>query len=78
MKSLYDELSEKLNSDPRLTKRGGPRADIGILLFSERDSLRDLWKAAERYVRHQGTEALTDLRGTVEKLRPLFGERPDA
>ena len=78
MNSLYDELSEKLNKDPRLTKRGGPRADIGILLFSERDSLRDLWKAADRYARLQDSEAVADLRSSVEKLRPLFGERTSA
>ena len=46
MKSLYDELSEKLAKDPSLSRRGGPRADIGMLLFSERDAIRALWHAA--------------------------------
>jgi hypothetical protein len=77
MHSLYDELSEKLLKDPRLTKRGGPRADIGILLFSDRNALRDLWKAAHRHVSHQDPESLAGLRSAVEKLRPLFGDRPN-
>jgi len=42
MSSLYDELSEKLNKDPRLVKRGGARYDLGLLLFNARDSLREL------------------------------------
>lgn len=32
--SLFDELSAKLAKDPRLTKRGGPRVDLGLLLFN--------------------------------------------
>jgi len=75
MNSLYDELSEKLRKEPSFTKRGGPRADIGMLLFSERDALRDLWRAADRHVRLQDPPVLSDLRAVVEKLRPLFGER---
>ena len=75
MNSLYDELSEKLRKEPSLTKRGGPRADIGLLLFSERDALRELWKTADRHLLLQGPETLEDLRNALETLRPLFGER---
>ena len=75
MSSLYDDLSEKLQKDPRLTKRGGARYDLGLLLFNARDSLRELWEAADRYTRSRDTEDLGDLHDAVEKLRPLFGER---
>ena len=75
MTSLYDELSEKLKKDPRLTKKGGPRVDISLLLFNAGDSLNELWTAADRYIRSPDTEALNDLRDSVEKLHPLFGER---
>ncbi|MGA2639715.1 MAG: hypothetical protein ABSG21_02280 [Spirochaetia bacterium] len=78
MNSLYDELSEKLKKDTRLTKRGGPRADIGLLLLSNRDALHDLWMAAERYDRLHDTEALVALHNALEKLRPLFGERSES
>ena len=44
MNSLFDDLSEKLKKDPRLTKRGGARFDISLLLFNARDSLRELWR----------------------------------
>ena len=75
MTSLYDDLSEKLKKDPRLTKRGGARYDLGLLLFNARDSLHELWDAAERYTRSGDAEALGELHAAVEKLRPLFGER---
>jgi len=75
MSSLYDDLSEKLKKDPRLSKRGAARYDLGLLLFNARDSLHELWEAADRCTRSRGTEALDDLREAVEKLRPLFGER---
>ena len=75
MNSLYDELAEKLKRDPRLTKRGGPRADIGLVLFGARDELRELWQAAERCLRSQDADALGALGAAVEKLRPLYGER---
>ena len=75
MSSLYDDLSEKLRKDPRLSKRGGARYDLGLLLFNARDSLRDLWDAADRYTRSQDAQALDDLHDAVEKLRPVFGER---
>src|SRR2546425_317776 len=43
MSSLFDDLSERLMRDPRLTKKGGPRFDISLLLFNARDSVRVLW-----------------------------------
>lgn len=75
MTSLFDSLSEKLERDPSLTKRGGPRADIGLLLFSERDSLHRLWKAADAYLKARDDASLTALAETVDKLKPVFGER---
>lgn len=75
MISIYDELSEKLAVNPGLTRRGGARADIGILLFSEREAIRSLWEAASRVTGLEGSASLNDLRSAVERLRPLFGER---
>ncbi len=75
MGSLYDDLTERLEKDARLTKRGGPRFDLSLLLFNARDSLNELWQAADRCVRSDDSEALADLRAAVEKLRPVFGER---
>ena len=78
MTSLYDDLSEKLNKDPRLTKKGGARYDLSLLLFNARDSLRELWDAAEREVteaKREGYHPSERLQAAVEKLRPIFGER---
>jgi hypothetical protein len=77
MKSVYDELAGKLAQDPSLTRRSGPRQDIGILLFSERDAINALWKAAEAVVADAlvADVNIAGLRTAVEKLRPLFGER---
>jgi hypothetical protein len=50
MSSLYDDLSEKLEKDPRRTKRGGARYDLGLLLFNARDSFRELWEAADNEI----------------------------
>lgn len=78
MSSLYDELSAKLKQDPRLTKRGGARYDLGLLLFDERDALRELWEAAAGEVAAAGAEGRRvpeRLEAAVEALRPLFGER---
>jgi hypothetical protein len=70
MPSLYDDLSEKLKKDPRLTKRGGPRVDLSLLLFNAREEINELWKAAD------GESASSErLKAAVEKLRPIFGER---
>lgn len=77
MTSLYDELSDKLAVDSSLTKRGGPRYDLGLLLFDFRDPVRDLWHAAADEIAAAGNEgrvASPELEAAVEKLRPLFGE----
>jgi hypothetical protein len=75
MTSLYDELSEKIRRDPRLTAHLGARQDLGILLFSHRDALKELWKAAALYAPLLGSPEGAELQRTVEKLKPLFGER---
>lgn len=77
MNSLYDELCEKLKKDPRLTKRGGPRFDISLLLFNARDSVRELWEASDILVAQARKEGRPSerLEAAVEKLRPIFGER---
>ena len=78
MSSLYDELAEKLRKDPRLTKRGGARYDLGLLLFNARDALRALWDAADVEVttaRSEGRPPSERLEAAVESLRPIFGER---
>ena len=80
MQSLYDELIAKLARDPRLTKRGGPRFDLGLLLFNAREAVHDLWVAAEALVaeaRRAGAPPPKGLEAAVEALRPIFGERPD-
>lgn len=79
MSSLFDELTEKLRKDPRLTKRGGPRADLGLLMFNARDDVRALWHAAvaelER-AKHEQRAVPEALATAVEALRPIFGDRP--
>jgi hypothetical protein len=75
MISLYDELSEKIERDPRIASKNGARRDLGILLFSKRDDIDALWKAAERLLPAIGSEESAELRAAVEKLKPLFGER---
>jgi hypothetical protein len=78
MASLFDELSEKLKKDPRLTKKGGARFDLSLLLFDARDSLRKLWEAADvegTKARSEGHSPPERLEAAVEKLRPIFGER---
>jgi hypothetical protein len=72
MISVYDELAEKIRRDPRMTARNGARQDLGILLFSRKEDIAALWKAAAQGPAGDGEE----LRSAVEKLRPLFGERP--
>ncbi len=74
MESLYEQLTRKLDEDPRLTRRGGPRFDLGLLLFNAREPLYRLWRAAERSIGGD-TGALAELRVAVEELRPIFGER---
>jgi len=48
MISLFDELSKKIRKEPKITSRSTARQDLGILWFSRRDSLGELWKAAEK------------------------------
>lgn len=74
MRSLYDDLSEKLKQDPRLTKRGGARFDMSLLLFNFRDDLHGLWLAADRYLQSRSEDDLDHLHSAVERLRPVFGE----
>jgi hypothetical protein len=76
MRSLFDELTEKLKQDPRLTKRGGPRVDLSLLLFNARDDVRALWTAAADEVESATREGRrTPLADAVEALRPIFGPR---
>jgi hypothetical protein len=78
MSSLYDDLTAKLQKDPRFTKRGGPRFDLSLLLFNAREPLRDLWAAADREIsraRSEGGDYSAPLAAAVERLRPIFGER---
>jgi hypothetical protein len=77
VRSLYDDLTEKLKQDPRLTKRGCARFDMSLLLFNSRENLHELWLAADRYLRSRGDGDLGDLHSAVEKLRPIFGERDE-
>jgi hypothetical protein len=75
MKSIIDELLDKISLDPSLIKRSGPRQDLGLLLFNERAAINQLWKAAERRSLDDSPEAGSELRAAVDKLRPLFGDR---
>ncbi|MEI6874338.1 MAG: hypothetical protein WCL50_04315 [Spirochaetota bacterium] len=75
MTSLYEELSGKIALDPRLTRRSGPRQDLGLLLFAEREAIDELWKAAERCARGGEPADLARLGEAVEGLRAIFGER---
>lgn len=78
MNSLYEDLTEKLRKDPRLSKRGGARYDLSLLLFNARESVRELWDAAESELAAARSEARRpseSLEAAVEKLRPIFGER---
>ncbi len=87
MLSLYDELDEKMKRESGATRRVGPRQDMGLLLFSFRESIRRLWAAADivaarRAVSAQAdsdgkTAALQELAEALDDLRPLFGERQD-
>ncbi len=77
MNSLFDELSENIRKDPRLARRGGPRADLGLLLFNARDPLRGPWESAERCLVLRDPGAFEALHDAVERLRPIFGERDE-
>jgi hypothetical protein len=76
--SLYDELTEKLTKDPRLTKKGGPRVDLSLLLFNARADVHALWLAAEGEVSRalrEGRPVPESLAAAVEQLKPIFGAR---
>lgn len=78
MTSLFDELEAKLAKDPRLTRRGGPRADLGLLLFNARADIRQLWHGAVAALAadaRDGRESVQGLAAAVEALRPIFGAR---
>jgi len=77
VRSLYDDLTEKLKQDPRLTKRGGARFDMSLLLFNSREDLHGLWLAADRYLRSRGDGDVSDLHSAVDRLRPVFGQRDE-
>lgn len=80
MISIFDELAEKVRQDPRLTKRGGARVDLSLLLFNSRDAIRELWIAADLELgraREDGHEPSPELQAAVEELRPVFGTRAE-
>lgn len=81
MKSVVEELLEKIAAETpgggRSPARGGrsvARADLGMLLYAEREALDVLWKAADAAVR-AAPDGNPDLAAAVERLRPLFGPR---
>jgi len=76
MRSLYDDLADRLEVEVRPGRRGGARVDLGLLLFDRREALRDLWVAADRVLRSPGPDALAGLERAVTRLYPLYGERP--
>lgn len=75
MKSIYDELSGRILKDPSLIRRSGPRQDLGLLLFNQREDIKALWLAAEDCARALGPACPEELLKAVERLKPLFGER---
>jgi hypothetical protein len=78
MTSLFDDLTAKLEADPRLMKRSGARADLGLLMFNARDAFRELWLAAEAELAaaaSEGREPSARLVAALEELRSIFGER---
>jgi len=72
MISLYDELLERVERDPRMPARNRARQDLGVLLFSRREDIAALWKAAARSASGARSD---DLAAAVERRRPGFGER---
>lgn len=75
MTSLYQDLAARLRDDPAPRRTGGPRYDIGVLLFNYRDDLDELYRAAERQLREPGDESAAHLAEVLERLRPFFGDR---
>lgn len=90
MRSVVKELLDKIAAESRSGDRParGPtrgarsqaRADLGMLLFEQREAIDALWKAADAAVRAGaaaalGTPEAAALAAAVERLRPLFGPR---
>lgn len=76
MSSLFDRLNEKVARDQGVgAKRGVSTFDLTLLMFNQREATRDLWAAADEYVRSHDASDLGDLAEAVEKLRPIFGEQ---
>jgi hypothetical protein len=78
MSTLYDELMQKVQKDPRLTKPSVARYDLSLLLFNAGSDLRDLWLAADAELAaawQEGRQPSAQLEAAVTKLRPIFGER---
>jgi len=76
MKSVHDELSDRIRAEPAALRRSGPRQDLGMLLFARHEELDALWKAAAALLDAGDAEKERELAAAVEALRPLFGERP--
>lgn len=75
MSSLYDELCEKVKMNPKVSRPGVAKFDLSLLLFNERESLHELWQAADRLCQSADSATLSELHVSVDKLRPIFGER---
>lgn len=94
MRSVVEELLDKIAAEARggtppdpgrvRSRSRGPRsvarADLGMVLFSEREAIDALWKAADAAVRAGAAAGLAGpeapaLAAAVERLRPLFGPR---
>jgi len=73
--SVYDDISRRLARDPRLTKRGGARFDMSLMLFNQRECIHELWMAADEHLAcGGGGDDKNRLREAVEKLRFVFGD----
>jgi hypothetical protein len=82
MTSIIDGLLAQIRADPRVAVRSGPRQDLGVLLFSQREAIAALYKAAEAVARPDApgdtagdAGGLEKLRAACDALRPYFGER---
>lgn len=71
MSSLYEQLTDKMASNPT-ARTGGPKADVAVLLFNYRATIRELWLASDEASRQSSVPSR--LREAVDALRPLFGE----
>ena len=77
MRSLYDDLSEKLKQDPRLTKRGGARFDMSLLLFNSRDDLHELCWLLIDICDHGGTTIWTTCTVRSRSYGPYLAKAPE-